>query len=59
MPSPNLRIIGSEANLDGIQKLAARTLYEFPRKPPPVLAWIAGFTAFAIPTLILIGIATQ
>ena len=49
----------SEAFLDPMQKLAARTVTQFPRKPPPVLAWIAGFTAFAIPTLILIGIATS
>lgn len=59
MPSPNLRIIGSEADLSPMQKAAAQTIQRFPRKPPPVLAWIAGLTAFAIPTLILIGIATQ
>lgn len=47
----------SEAFLSPGQKLAARVITEFPRKPPRIFARIIMTIAWLIPVLILVGIA--
>lgn len=52
MPSPNLRIIGSEAFLDPMQKAAAQTVQRFPRKP---LVSARGVFVFACLVLVVLA----
>lgn len=49
----------SEAFLDPMQKLAARTVSTFPRKPPRWLGLISMALAFGLFSLVLIGINSQ